>query len=52
MEHLDAKTTNFQPLNPLNPPYQGDFKKEYVSPKDYRMLWKRGRDKNGSTSLK
>ena len=24
--HLDAKSGNFRPLNPLNPPYQGDFK--------------------------
>ena len=25
--NLDAKSGNFRPLNPLNPPYQGDFKK-------------------------
>jgi hypothetical protein len=30
--HLDAKSGNFRSLNPLNPPYQGDFKKECVSP--------------------
>ena len=32
MGHLNAKNDNFGILNPLNPPYQGDFKKECVSP--------------------
>ena len=36
MEHLDAKSDDFLILNPLNPPYQGDFKKECVSPMVYR----------------
>ena len=33
MGHLDAKSGNFRSLNPLNPSYQGDFKRECVSPK-------------------
>ena len=32
MGHLDAKSGKFRSLNPLNPPYQGDFKTECVSP--------------------
>ena len=28
MEHLDAKSGDFLILNPLNPPYQGDFKRK------------------------
>ncbi len=27
-----AKSSNFGIFNPLNPPYQGDFKRECVSP--------------------
>ena len=30
--HLDAKSSNFDVFNPLNPPYQGDFKRKCVSP--------------------
>ena len=36
--HLDAKSGNFRILNPLNPPYQGDFKRECVSPMFIRII--------------
>ena len=32
IEHLDAKSGNFRPLNPLRSALSGDFKKECVSP--------------------
>ena len=33
MGHFYAKSSNIGILNPLNPPYQGDFKSKCVSPK-------------------
>ena len=43
MGHFYAKSSNFGIFNPLNPPYQGDFKRKCVSPIDkgfVRFHWK------------
>ena len=42
MGHLDAKSGKFRSLNPLNPPYQGDFKTECVSPNRIYIKYNRG----------